>query len=112
MAIMHPMVPGFTILGRLAMPSRQGICALTGLSQVINPLVYFFARFRFISSPGYDHIVQERIYKLLDTDSRFRAQIDDLLANGGTEIEIEEEMSYHSFVTFLTSCWMSVELNF
>ena len=44
MVIMHLMVPGFIILGRLAMPSQQGICALTGLSQVINPPVDFYAR--------------------------------------------------------------------
>ena len=29
------------------------------------------------------------------------AQITDLLANEGTEIEIREEMSYHSFVTYI-----------
>jgi hypothetical protein len=111
MAIMHLMMPSFTILGRLAMPSQQGICALTGLIQVINPLVDFYARLKLIPSSGHDHIVQERIYHFLDTDNRFRAQIADLLASKGTEIEIEEEMSYHSFVTFLTSCCISIELD-
>jgi hypothetical protein len=99
MAIMHLTVPGFTTLGRLAMPSRQEICALTRLSQVINSLIYFFAMLMLIPPPGYDRIVQKRIYHFLDTDSRFRAQIADLLANEGTEIEIEEDMSYHWFVT-------------
>jgi hypothetical protein len=111
MAIMHLVVPGFTILGRLATPSHQETCALTGSSQVINPLVYFYAMLKLISSPGYDRVVQERIYHLLNTDNRFRAQFADLLANEGTEISIEEEMTYHSFVTFLTSCCMSIELN-
>jgi hypothetical protein len=106
------MVPGFTILGRLAMPSQQGICALTGLSQVIkSPLVDFYARLELIPSPGCDRIVQERIYRFLDTDNRFRAQIADLLARECTEIEVEEEMTYHSFVTFLTSCCISIEFS-
>ena len=51
-----------------------------------------------IPSPGYDRIVQKRIYHFLGTDDRFRAQIADLLANQDTEIEIEEDMSYNSFV--------------
>lgn len=45
---------------------------------------------------GYDRMVQERIHHFLDTDNRFRAQIADLLANNSTDIEIEEDMSYHS----------------
>jgi hypothetical protein len=96
MAIMHLMVPSFTILGRLAMPSQ---------------LLSIFIPLKLIPSSGYDHIIQERIYHFLDTDNRFRAQIADLLASEGTEIEIEEEMSYHSFVTFLTSCCISIELD-
>jgi hypothetical protein len=44
---------------------------------------------------------QERIYHFLDTDNQFRAQIADLLANNSTEIEIEEDMSYHSSVTYI-----------
>ena len=55
-----------------------------------------------IPSPGYDCIVQKRIYHFLVTDNRFRAQVADLLANKGTEIEIEEDMSYHSFVTSIS----------
>ena len=90
------------------MPSQQGICALTGLSQAINPPVDFYARWKHIPSPGYDQIVQERIYYLLDTNDRFRAQIADLLANAGIKIEIEEEMSYYSFVT---SCCIHIELD-
>jgi len=31
----------------------------------------------------------------------YGAQIADLLANEGAEIEIGEEMSYHSFVTYI-----------
>jgi hypothetical protein len=54
-----------------------------------------------IPSPGYDHTVQRRIYHFLETDERYRAQIADLLANKGAEIEIEEDMSYHSFVTYI-----------
>src|ERR1700733_8681026 len=38
MAIIHLMVLDFIILGRFATPSQQGICALTGLSQVVNLL--------------------------------------------------------------------------
>jgi len=98
MAIMHLTVPGFTILGRLVTPSRPEICALTGLSQVIKFLIFFFAMLTLIPSPGYDRIVQKRIYHFLGTDNRFRAQIADLLADKGTEIEIEEDMSYYSFV--------------
>ena len=52
-----------------------------------------------IPSLGYDRLVQRRILDLLDTDDRFRAQISELVANKGTQIEIEEDMSYHSFVT-------------
>jgi hypothetical protein len=53
----------------------------------------------FIPSLGYDPIAQQRIYHFLGTDNRFRAQIADLLANKGTEIEIDEDMPYHLFVT-------------
>jgi hypothetical protein len=69
-----------------------------------------YARFlkKLIPSPGYDRVAQERIYHILNTDTRFRAQITELLANKGTEIEIEEEMSYHPFVTFLTSFSMGI----
>ena len=43
MVIMHLMVPGFTTLGQLAMPSQKDICTLTGskMSQVISPSIYF-----------------------------------------------------------------------
>ena len=64
---------------------------------------YFMPSFKPLPSPGYDHIVQGRIYHILDTNNRFRAQIADLLANESTEIEIDEDMAYHSFVTFITS---------
>ena len=96
---MHLTVPGFTILGRLATPSREEFCALTGLSQVINSLIYFFAMLKLVPSPGYDRNVQTRIYHFLDKDDGFCAQIADLLGNKGTKIEIEEEMSNHPFVT-------------
>jgi hypothetical protein len=62
---------------------------------------FFFAMEKLIPSPGYDRIIQKRIYHFLDTDDRFRAQIADLLANNSIEIEIEEDMSYHSFVTYI-----------
>jgi hypothetical protein len=52
-----------------------------------------------IPSLGYDHLVEGRIYDFLGTDERYRAQIADLLADKGAEIEIREDMSYHSFVT-------------
>jgi hypothetical protein len=103
MAIIHLMVPDFIILGWFATPSQQGNCALTGLSQVVNRLTIFMPSFKSIPSPGYDHIIQGRIYHILDTNSRFRAQIADLLANESTEIEIDEDMAYHSFVTSITS---------
>jgi hypothetical protein len=51
-----------------------------------------------IPSLGYDEIAQKRIYHFLDMDGRYRAQISELVADKATEIEIEENMSYHSFV--------------
>jgi len=45
---------------------------------------------------GYDRTVQERIHHILNTNNRFRAHMTDLLANESTEIEIEEDMTYHS----------------
>jgi hypothetical protein len=62
---------------------------------------FFFAMLKLIiPSPGYDRVIQKRIYHFLDTDNRFREQIADLLANKGTKIGIEKEMSY-SFVTYI-----------
>ena len=69
MGIIHLMVPDFIILGWFATPSQQGICALTGLSQVVNLLAILMPGFKPIPSPGYDRIVQGRIYHILDTDN-------------------------------------------
>ena len=89
-----------TTLGRLATPSQTGICVLTGPSQVINTLVFFYPSLRLILFLGYDYIVQERIHYMLDTNDRFRAKFASLLANDDTKFEIEEEMSYHSLVAY------------
>jgi hypothetical protein len=51
-----------------------------------------------VLSLGYDRIVQRHISYFLSTDDRFRAQIAGLVANRVTGIEIEDDMSYHSFV--------------
>src|SRR6266852_1597121 len=98
-------------------PSSVGNALLSGnlrsywveSGTVIKSLIFFFALLTLIPSLGYDHVVQNRIYHFLSMDDRFRAQISELVANKGTEIEIEEDMSYHPF---LTSCCTSVELNF
>jgi hypothetical protein len=66
--------------------------------------LFFFAVLKLIPSPGYDRIVQKRIYYFLGTDNRFRAQIADLLANKGTEIGIEEDILFVCHIHSLSCC--------
>jgi hypothetical protein len=61
-------------------------------------LSIFLTVSKLILSQGYDHIIQGRIDHFLDNDKQFRAQVSDLIANVGTRIELEDDMSYHSFV--------------
>ena len=86
---MHLMVSGFTILGQLAMPLQQGICALTGLNWVINSPINLFGHAKAHLFPS---IIQQHIYHFLDIENQFREQITDFFANKGTKIETEEEM--------------------
>lgn len=95
------MVPGSTTLGQLPRPSPEEICALTGSSQVINPSIRLLPSLRPIHFAGYDRTIQSRIYDMLRDNERFRAAIADLLINEPVLIQIEEEMSNHSFVVFL-----------
>jgi hypothetical protein len=52
--------------------------------------------------PGYDRIIEQRIHYMLDNSTSFRKQIADL-STSGVEIEIEPEMSYHSWAISLAS---------
>jgi hypothetical protein len=54
------------------------------------------------SSPyftGYDSAVEKRIFYMLEKSIQFRAQFVGLLENQTVDIDIEEGMPYHSWVT-------------
>jgi hypothetical protein len=59
---------------------------------------------------GYDRMIQERIGYMLDFDPHFRAQFDTLLVWRSATIEVETEMSYHSFVAFYVSCYIALTI--
>ena len=53
-------------------------------------------------SPDYDHIIKDRIGHFLMNDSQVLEQVHDLINEEDIRIGIEEDMSYHSFVTYIS----------
>ena len=92
----------YTIPGQLPGHFKEISYVLIGSSQVkltFGRFAFTFSNYHFI---GFDQVVTTRIHHFLDFDDQFREQIEKLIMDEPVSFELDEVMTYSSFVTFLS----------